>query len=85
MNSMRQTLYFNGIVLTMNVDRPDVGAVLTEGERIVQVGNHQDIADHRRIRRGFKPSPRRIALPVNAEVKFPKSAEAEFPTFSVFW
>ena len=55
MNSMRQTLFFNGVVLTMNVDRPDVGAVLTEGERIVQVGNHRDIADHRRIRREANP------------------------------
>ena len=63
---MRQTLYFNVVVLTMNEDHPEVGAVLTESERIVQVGNYQDIADHRRIRSGFKPSPRRIALPTPA-------------------
>ena len=66
MNSMRQTLYFNVVVLTMNEDQPEVGAVLTEGERIVQVGNYRDIADHRRIRWGFKPSPRRIPLPTPA-------------------
>ncbi|MFD1157327.1 amidohydrolase [Roseovarius aestuarii] len=36
---MGQTLYFNGTILTMDDDHPEVGAVLTEGERIVAVGD----------------------------------------------
>ena len=40
---MRQTLYFNGNVLTMNEARPEAEAVLTEGERIVQVGNCEEV------------------------------------------
>ncbi len=44
MNSMRQTLYFNGIVLTMNEYRSEAEAVLTEGGHIVQVGNFEEVA-----------------------------------------
>ena len=37
--SNRQVLYFNGTILTMDEDLPTAGAVLTEGERIVAVGD----------------------------------------------
>ena len=36
---MGQTLYFNGTILTMEEDLPEVGAVLTEGDRILAVGD----------------------------------------------
>ncbi len=41
--SNRQVLYFNGTILTMDEDLPTAGAVLTEGERIVAVGDEADL------------------------------------------
>ncbi|WP_299851762.1 amidohydrolase [uncultured Roseovarius sp.] len=38
-----QTLYFNGTILTMDDTRPSVGAVLTEGERIIAVGDEASL------------------------------------------
>ena len=43
MNSARQTLYFNGSILTMDESRPEAEAVLTEGGRIARVGNYRDL------------------------------------------
>lgn len=38
-----QTLYFNGTILTMEEDRPSVGAVLTEGSQILATGDEETL------------------------------------------
>ena len=52
----RQKLYVNGTILTMDDTRPEAGAVLTEGERILAVGDEAD------LRKGLAPGAEEIDL-----------------------
>jgi len=52
----RQTLYFNGSILTMDDTRPIANAVLTSGERILAVGEESD------LRAGIDPAAKEVDL-----------------------
>jgi len=54
--SSNQKLYVNGNILTMDDEMPTAGAVMTEGERIIAVGDETD------LRAGISPSVEEVDL-----------------------